>query len=88
MTAFLGGIRLVGPGTASLLVTIEAPAGVALAALALGERLAPAQLAGAALVLGAIVLLQPRVRLARRRTPEVRSLPRHAAAEPAEALAA
>jgi drug/metabolite transporter (DMT)-like permease len=88
VTAFLGGIRLVGPGTASLLVTIEAPAGVALAALALGERLAPAQLAGAALVLGAIVLLQVRVRLPRRRTAEVRSLPRPAAAEPAEALAA
>ena len=87
VTAFLSGIRLVGPGTASLLVTIEAPAGVALAALALGERLAPAQLAGAGLVLGAIVLLQVRVRLPRRRTAEVHSLPRPAA-EPAEALAA
>ncbi len=88
VTAFLGGIRLVGPGTASLLVTIEAPAGVALAALALGERLAPAQLAGAGLVLGAIVLLQVRVRLPRRRTADVHPLPRPPAAEPAEALAA
>ena len=83
VTAFLGGIRLVGPGTASLLVTIEAPAGLALAALALGERLAPAQLAGAALVVGAIVILQVRLRLPpRRRSLEVRPLP-----EPAEALA-
>jgi drug/metabolite transporter (DMT)-like permease len=88
VTAFLAGIRFVGPGTASLLVTIEAPTGVALAALALGERLAPAQLVGAALVLGAIVLLQVRVRLPRRPTAEVHSLPRPAAAEPAEALAA
>ena len=85
VTAFLGGIRLVGPGTASMLVTIEAPAGVALAALALGERLAPTQLAGAGLVLGAIVLLQVRVRLPWRRTAEVHSRP---AAEPVEVLAA
>ena len=82
VTAFLGGIRLVGAGTASLLVTIEAPAGLALAALALGERLAPAQLVGAALVVGAIVVLQVRLRLPRRRALEVRPLP-----EPAEALA-
>ena len=87
MTAFLAGMRLVGPGTASLLVTIEAPAGLLLAALALGERLAPAQLAGAAVVVGAIVLLQVRVRLSRRRPADVRPLA-VPAAEPAEALAA
>jgi drug/metabolite transporter (DMT)-like permease len=86
VTAFLGGMRLVGPGTASFLVTIEAPAGLALAALALGERLAPVQLAGAALVVGAIVLLQVRLRLPRRRAAEVHQLP--LPAEPAEALAA
>ncbi len=61
LTAFLAGIRLVGPGTASLLVTIEVPVGLALAAVALGDRLASPQLAGAALVVGAIVLLQARV---------------------------
>jgi drug/metabolite transporter (DMT)-like permease len=61
LTAFLAGIRLVGPGTASLLVTVEVPVGLALAAVALGDRLAPPQLAGAALVVGAIVLLQVRV---------------------------
>jgi drug/metabolite transporter (DMT)-like permease len=87
LSAFLAGIRLLGPGTASLLVTIEAPAGVALAAIALGERLAPTQLAGAALVLGAIVLLQLPVRLLRRREVEVRPLPAPAA-EPAGAVAA
>jgi drug/metabolite transporter (DMT)-like permease len=66
LTAFLAGIRLVGPGTASLLVTIEVPIGLTLAALVLGDRLAPAQLAGAALVVGAIALLQvPNSALAR-----------------------
>lgn len=87
VTAFLAGVRLVGPGTASLLVTVEAPAGLLLAALALGETLATAQLAGAALVVGAIVLLQVRVRLPRLRTAEVRALP-SPAAEAAEVLAA
>jgi drug/metabolite transporter (DMT)-like permease len=87
MSAFLAGMRLLGPGTASLLATVEVPAGVALAALALGERLAPAQLAGAVLVLAAIVLLQVRVRLSRRRA-QVHSLPVPAAAEPASAAAA
>jgi drug/metabolite transporter (DMT)-like permease len=86
VTAFFRGIRLVGPGTASLLVTIEAPAGLALAALALGERLAPIQLAGGALVVSAILVLQ--VRLPRRRPAEVRQLPLPTAPAPAEALAA
>ena len=88
VTAFLRGIRLVGPGTASLLATIEAPAGLALAALALGERLAPVQLAGGALVVSAILVLQVRLRLPRRRPADVRQLPLPAAPEPAEALAA
>ena len=58
LTAFLAGIRLVGPGTASLLVTIEVPVGLTLAALVLGDRLAPPQLAGALTVVAAIALLQ------------------------------
>ncbi|MFN8222072.1 MAG: DMT family transporter [Gaiellales bacterium] len=58
LTAFLAGIRLVGPGTASLLVTIEVPIGLTLAGIVLGDRLATPQLTGAALVVGAIVLLQ------------------------------
>ncbi len=60
VTAFLSGIRLVGPGTASLLVTIEVPIGLTLAAVVLDQRLRPAQLVGAALVVGAIALLQLR----------------------------
>lgn len=93
VTAFLAGIRLVGPATASLLVTIEVPAGLTLAAVVLGERLAPAQLLGAALVVAAIVLLQLRLRLPRlvARPPgaTVHVLPVSAVgAEPADALAA
>lgn len=63
-------IRLVGPGTASLLVTIEVPVGLTLAGLVLGDRLAPPQLAGAGLVIGAIALLQmPNTLLARLAMP-------------------
>jgi drug/metabolite transporter (DMT)-like permease len=58
LTAFLAGIRLVGPGTASLLVTVEVPVGLTLAAVVLGDRLASPQLVGAAVVVAAIVLLQ------------------------------
>lgn len=89
VTAFLAGIRLLGPGTASLVVTVEAPAGVGLAALALGQQLAPMQLVGTALVLVAIVMLQIAVRLPRRRIADVHPLPEPAAAvEPVGALAA
>ena len=74
-TALLGGIRRVGPGTASLLVTIEVPATVALGALVLDVRLNAAQLAGAALVMVALLVLQFPVtalrRLASRRRPAV-----------------
>ena len=88
VSAFLAGIRFVGAGTASLLVTVEVPAGLALAALFLGERLTLGQQAGAALVVGAIVLLQLR-RLPRRRPAEVFVLPvSPAGGEPADALAA
>jgi drug/metabolite transporter (DMT)-like permease len=89
VTAFLTGIRLLGPGLASLLVTVEVPAGLALATFALGERLTTAQQLGAAAVVGAIVLLQLPGRLSRRRLAEVRPLPAPGhAPEPADALAA
>lgn len=92
VTAFLAGIRLVGPGTASLLVTIEVPAGLTLAGVVLGERLAAPQLAGAGLVVAAIVLLQLRLRRPRRAARPagtVHLLPVSATGgEPAEALAA
>jgi drug/metabolite transporter (DMT)-like permease len=58
LTAFLAGIRLVGPGTASLLVTVEVPVGLVLAGVLLHDTFAPLQLGGAALVVSAIALLQ------------------------------
>lgn len=77
VTSFLGGVRLVGPGKASLLVTIEVPVTIALAAVVLGQHLTAAQLAGAAFVVAAILVLQlprrrPQLRLVRRpeRAPE------------------
>jgi drug/metabolite transporter (DMT)-like permease len=56
--AFFAGLSRVGPSAASILSTLEPPVTVALAALAFGESLAPVQLAGGALVLLAVVLLQ------------------------------
>ena len=88
MTAFLAGMRLLGPATASLLVSVEAPAGVGLAALVLGERLAPAQLVGAGLVVCALLLLRVRVRLPRGRPADVLALPVPSPAEPANAAVA
>jgi len=58
VSSFLKGVRLVGPSTASLLVTVEVPVTIALAAFVLKQHLTPAQLAGAALVVGAILTMQ------------------------------
>ena len=58
VSSFLKGVRLVGPSTASLLVTVEVPVTIGLAALVLKQHLTPAQLAGAALVVGAILAMQ------------------------------
>jgi drug/metabolite transporter (DMT)-like permease len=90
VSAFLAGIRLVGPGTASLLVTVEVPVGLALAGIVLGEGLSVAQLAGAAFVVGAIVLLQVRLRLPRHpHLADVQLLPvSSSSGEQADALAA
>ena len=89
VTAFLTGVRLLGAGLASLLVTAEVPTGLALSTVALGEHLTTQQQIGAAAVVGAIVLLQVRVRLPRRRLAEVRTLPvPDTVAESADALAA
>ncbi len=75
VTSFLWGVRLVGPGKASLLVTVEVPVTIALAAAVLGQHLTGPQLTGAALVVFAIVVLQvPRRRL---------RLPRFGRPEPA-----
>lgn len=56
--ASLAGVVRVGPTTTSIVTMAETPLTVALAYLTLGERLSPPQLAGGALVLAAVVLLQ------------------------------
>lgn len=58
IAAFLAGMRLVGPATAAILSTLELVVTILLAVALLGERLAPLQLAGGALVLAGVVLLQ------------------------------
>jgi drug/metabolite transporter (DMT)-like permease len=60
VSTFLRGVRLVGPSTASLLVTVEVPVTIALAAFVLKQHLTTPQLAGAALVVAAILTLQLR----------------------------
>jgi len=55
--AFLKGMQLVGVGTATLLSTAEPVVTVGLAMAVLGERLAPVQLLGGALVLAALARL-------------------------------
>jgi drug/metabolite transporter (DMT)-like permease len=70
VSCFFAGLRRVGPSEAAILSTFEPPVTVALAFLVLGERLAAPQLAGGALVLAAVILLQlgPRRRARSRRT--------------------
>ncbi len=62
VTSFLKGVRLVGPSTASLLVTIEVPVTIALAAVVLKQHMTTPQLAGAGLVVAAIMGMQMRRR--------------------------
>jgi drug/metabolite transporter (DMT)-like permease len=57
---FFAGLKRVGPSTAAILSTLEPPTTVTLAFLAFGETLTGIQLVGAALVLGAVVLLHVR----------------------------
>ena len=71
VTAFFAGLKLVGPSEAAILSTFEPVVTVVLAYIVLGERLAPAQLLGGALVLAAVVLLQLRPRAVRRRNFEL-----------------
>lgn len=58
LIASLSGMARVGPTTMGIIMMVETPLTVGLAYLTLGERLSPSQLAGGALVLGAVVLLQ------------------------------
>jgi drug/metabolite transporter, DME family len=55
---FLTGIRMIGGTRAGILMLFEPVVGVALAAWLLSEALAPIQIVGAAMILGAAVLLQ------------------------------
>jgi drug/metabolite transporter (DMT)-like permease len=57
VSLFFAGLQRVGPTTASILSTAEPLTTVGLAFLAFGESLAPVQLAGGALVLGAVLVL-------------------------------
>ncbi|MFI7332483.1 DMT family transporter [Micromonospora aurantiaca (nom. illeg.)] len=60
MLAFFAGLRRTGPSTAAILSTFEPVVTAALATLALGEALTLAQLAGGALVLSSVAVLQLR----------------------------
>jgi len=55
--AFFAGLKRVGPGTGSIVSTLEPVVTVALAWAVLGEGLASIQLAGGALVLGSAAWL-------------------------------
>ena len=57
ITWFFAGLKRIGPTRASTLSTVEPAVTVALAAIFLGERIAPMQMAGGALILAAVVLL-------------------------------
>jgi drug/metabolite transporter (DMT)-like permease len=59
---FFAGLSRVGPSTAAILSTIEPVVTVALAFVVFGEQLGPVQLAGGALVLTAVLVLQAAVR--------------------------
>lgn len=68
--AFFAGLARVGPTTASILSTLEPVVTVTLAALVFGEALGAVQLAGGALVLAAVVVLQA---AAAQRVPRVQA---------------
>lgn len=57
---FFAGMRRVGPSMAAIVSTLEPPTTVLLAFLAFGESLTAVQLAGGALVLGAVLLINAR----------------------------
>jgi drug/metabolite transporter (DMT)-like permease len=58
--AFSAGSRLIGAAQSSLISTVEPVWTICLAALILGERLGPIQLAGGVLVIGGVILAQLR----------------------------
>jgi drug/metabolite transporter (DMT)-like permease len=87
---FMAGLARVGPSTASIASTVEPPFTVALAWIVFGETLGALQLAGGALVLSAVVLLQLRspassVRSVSPESPLARTSLRQSASSPPEA---
>ena len=77
--AFFAGLDRVGPSAAAILSTLEPVVTVGLAAAAFGESLAGLQLAGAGLVLSAVVVMQLPERARRRRAAVLRTAPSTAA---------
>jgi drug/metabolite transporter (DMT)-like permease len=69
ITLFFAGLRRVGPTAASILSTLEPVVTVALAFVVFSESLGPAQLAGGALVLLAVLAVRAPARIAGRRSP-------------------
>jgi drug/metabolite transporter (DMT)-like permease len=61
ISCFFAGLKRVGPTTASILATVEPLVTVVLAFAVFGERLGGVQLAGGALVVGAVLVLQLRL---------------------------
>jgi drug/metabolite transporter (DMT)-like permease len=62
ISAFLAGLPMVGPATASIVSTVEPMVSVGMAMVWFGERLGVVQIVGGALVLAAVVLLAVNVR--------------------------
>jgi drug/metabolite transporter (DMT)-like permease len=58
MLAFFAGLKRTGPSSAAILSTFEPVVTAALATIALGETLTPVQVAGGALVLSCVAVLQ------------------------------
>jgi drug/metabolite transporter (DMT)-like permease len=84
MLTFFAGLKLTGPSTAAILSTFEPVVTAALAALILGESLTPVQLAGGALVLSSVAVLQLRRTGTRRRDQDLH--PRPGPPDPARRL--
>jgi drug/metabolite transporter (DMT)-like permease len=57
ITLFFAGLERIGPTRASTLSTLEPVVTVTLAAIVLGETIAPVQLVGGALILTAVIVL-------------------------------
>ena len=57
VAAFFAALPLLGPSDTAVLSTLEPVVSVSVAAVVLGERLTPVQVAGGALVVGAVVVL-------------------------------